>query len=173
MYFSFIFDLFCKGGGFSLNHGRDIRDCFIGFFGRRRVNTSTLEHYLPVSGYSSKPNILTFPERHAFGTLLLLLIYSSAQQKRTGFIHYLSTAMESRRAHEHPRRWTELPATTGRHDVWSGVRRASVQHQTRTKHWWRNIYQPWPEGRFTFPVVPPCLKDDTVYTDCLKLTENK
>lgn len=64
----------------------------------RRVNISTLENYLSVSCYSSKAHITTFPERLAFGTLLLVLIYSPAQHKRTGFIHYLNTAMENRRA---------------------------------------------------------------------------
>lgn len=74
--------------------------------------------------------------------------------------------------YEHPCRWTVLPVMSDM-KLWSGVSQASVQHQTRTKHQWRNIYQPRPKGRFTAPVVPPCLKDDTVYIDCLEQTENK
>lgn len=57
--------------------------------------------------------------------------------------------------------------------LWSGLKGTSVQHQARTKHEWGNIYQLWPEGYFTAPVVPPCLKDDTVCSGCLKLVENK
>lgn len=73
--------------------------------------------------------------------------------------------------YEHSLRWTELLVPS---DIrpWSGVTRAAVQQQSRIKHQRRNIYQPQPEGRFTAPVVPPCLKDDTVYAECLKGTEN-
>lgn len=154
-----------------------------------------------------------------------MLIYSSTQPKRTGFIHYSDTRTGERRVgfaymrilvngqsirlhvcgFALQRYWNtsvKRSAVTQRFvchakdhlnviicmrvdnvqssfldSVLTSEARlrsgASVQRRTRTKHQRRSIYQPRPGGRFTAPVEPPCLKDDTVCTDRPKLTESK
>lgn len=124
------------------------------------------KHGLLVSECASKPEILALPERlgawtrlrhFAFTTDLLhhsaevdrLYSLFKGQNQQAGFVHTSVLIGRQRR-----NKWHE-----------AGEEQATVRHRARIKCLaWRNIYQPWPEGRFSAPVVPPCLKDDTIYT---------
>lgn len=149
------------------------------FFRKRtRLNTATL-YYLSVSGCRRKPNILTFPGRLRALKLVALwrFAFSADLQHHSAQDDRLHLLFKNRDGKLMSRICPfEQQLVSGWSDIvrlWSGLKGTSVQHPTRTKLEWRDIYQRWPEGCFTAPVVPHRLKDDTVYGGCPKVAENK